>query len=172
VRAAVEYLIALGHRRIAIVAWPEESLVGESRLAGYRDALSGAGIPYRSAYVYRGEYDVETGHRALLYWQRLAADERPTAIVTVTDLIAIGVMNEAQRQGLTVGETLSVVGYDDIPLTQYLSPALTTIQQPIPEIGRQIMDMLEALLRGQPIAHKQVMFTPNLIIRQSAGPPR
>lgn len=172
VRAAVEYLITLGHRRIAMVAWPEESLVGESRLAGYRDALASAGIGYNPVYIYRGKYEIETGNRAVRYWMQLPAHERPTAVVAVTDLIAIGIMNEAEQHGLVIGDTLSVIGYDDVPLTQYLRPALTTVQQPIPEIGRKIMEMLEAVLTGQPIAHKQQLFTPALIIRESAGPPR
>lgn len=172
VRAAVDYLIELGHRRIAIVAWPEDSLVGESRLAGYRDALIAGGIGFNPDYLYRGKFNIETGHHALMHWMQRPADEQPTAIITVTDLIAIGVMNEAERHGLIIGETLSVVGYDDVPLTQYLRPALTTVQQPIPEISHQIMDMLEALLHGRPLRQKRVMLTPKLIIRQSAGPPQ
>jgi DNA-binding LacI/PurR family transcriptional regulator len=172
VRQAVDYLIELGHRRIAMVAWPEDSLVGENRLAGYRDALASAGIPLRPAYIFRGEYDIQTGHNAVIYWSQLPPDERPTAIVTVTDLIAIGVINEAERQGLVVGDTLSVIGYDDVPLTQYLRPALTTIQQPIPEIGRQLIQMLEIILAREPLAQRNVLFAPSLIIRDSVGPPR
>lgn len=171
VRQAVEYLIELGHRRIAMVAWPENSLVGENRLAGYRSALHYAGIPVNPAYLFRGEYSIETGQQAVINWMQLPPDERPTAVIAVTDLIAIGVMNEAQRQGLVIGNTLSVIGCDDVPLTQFLHPALTTIQQPIPEIGRKVIEMLESLLAGQPIEEQQVLFPPRLIIRDSAGPP-
>lgn len=171
VREAVEYLISLGHERIAMVAWPEESLVGENRLAGYRDALAQAGIPQHPKYIFRGKYDIQTGYDAVRYWLQLSPDERPTAIVAVTDLIAVGVINEAERQGMIVGNTLSVIGYDDVPLTQYLRPSLTTIQQPIPEIGHKIMRMLEALLNGAFPDDPHVLFTPRLIIRESAGPP-
>lgn len=168
---AVNYLIGLGHRRIGMVAWPEDSLVGENRLAGYREAIASANIPYNPAYLFRGEYDIETGHQAVLHWMQLSTDERPTAAIAVTDLIAIGIMNEAERQGLVIGETFSVIGYDNVPLTQFLRPALTTVQQPIPEIGRKIMELLEASLNGQQVDEYHVLFTPELIIRESAGRP-
>jgi DNA-binding LacI/PurR family transcriptional regulator len=171
VRRAVDYLIELGHRQIAMVSWPEYSLVGESRLAGYRDGLTTSGIPQHPTYIFRGEFKIETGIEAVRYWSRLPAGERPTAVVAVTDLIAIGVMNEAERQGMVVGHDLSVIGYDDVPLTQYLRPALTTIQQPIPEIGRKIIEMLEATLAGESLEERNVLFAPKLIIRDSAGPP-
>jgi DNA-binding LacI/PurR family transcriptional regulator len=172
VQQAVEYLVQLGHQRIAMITWPEDSLVGENRLAGYRDGLAQAGIAQHPTYIFRGEYSIETGKEAVRYWLQLPVDERPTAVIAVTDLIAIGVINEAQHQGMVVGETLSVIGYDDIPLTQYLRPALTTIQQPIPEIGRKIIEMLEATLAGEQIEERNVLFAPKLIIRDSAGPPR
>lgn len=170
VREAVDYLVRLGHRRIAMVSWPEDSLVGENRLAGYLAGLRDAGIPQRPDYIFRGEYNIETGRDAVKHWLRLPVDERPTAIITVTDLIAIGVINEAEQQGIVVGDTLSVIGYDDVPLTQYLRPALTTIQQPIPEIGRKIIEMLETILAGEQLAEQNVLFAPRLIIRDSVGP--
>lgn len=169
---AVEYLLSLGHERIGMVTWPEDSLVGENRFAGYQKALTNAGIALDPAYVFRGNYDIETGHQALAHWLQLPLEKRPTAAVAVTDLIAIGLMNEAQRQGMTIGETFSVIGYDDVPMTQFLRPALTTVQQPIPEIGRKIIELLELMLSGQKMEEDQVLFTPKLIIRDSAGPPR
>jgi DNA-binding LacI/PurR family transcriptional regulator len=171
-RLAVDYLIGLGHHRIAMVAWPEESLTGNYRLMGYLEGLDAAGIPIVDEYVIRGEHSEQTGRQALEQWLKLPRDEQPTAIVTVSDLIAIGVMNAADERGLTIGRDLSVIGFDDAPMSQYLRPALTTLQQPIPEIGQAIITILEdGIAKTDPTtAHR--LLKPALITRTSCAPPR
>lgn len=155
---AVSYLIGLGHRQIAVAAWPEQSITGNFRLAGYFRALREAGIDINPDYVIRGEHSEQAGRDALAAWCRLPSREQPTAVVAMSDLVAIGVMNEAEMRGLVVGESLSVIGFDDAPMSQYLRPALTTIQQPIVEIGQALIEMLEAVLK------KERPETPNLLI--------
>jgi DNA-binding LacI/PurR family transcriptional regulator len=172
VREATEYLISLGHQRIGIAAWPEESISGSFRVQGYLDALDAAEIPFYPEYLVRGEHSEQAGRDALAQWCSLPSDEQPTAIVAITDLVAIGVMNEAERRGLVIGRDLSVIGYDDVPMSQYLRPALTTVQQPILEIGRALMKLLENVLRQTPTPHTHTLISPHLIIRDSCGAPR
>lgn len=168
---AVQYLITLGHRQIALLGWPESSLTGGFRFDGYRQALVQAGIPLRDEYVLRDDHTEVAGRRALATWQQLPPDEQPTAIVAVSDLMAIGIMNEAQRRGIEVGRELSVIGFDDSPMTEYLRPALTTVQQPIPEVGETLITMLEAVIAKQPLETPHVLVPPRLVIRESCAPP-
>lgn len=176
VRDAVDYLVEQGHRRIAIAAWPDESLAGKFRLLGYLTGLEAAGIASRPEWIFRAEHSEISGREALAYWWSLPAELRPTAVVAVSDLMAIGVMNEAERLGLRVGHDLSVIGFDDAPMSQYLRPSLSTLRQPIPEIAERVVQILEALLlerSGQPAAvtfERQVLLPPELIIRDSCGP--
>jgi DNA-binding LacI/PurR family transcriptional regulator len=167
---AVSYLLNLGHRQIAMAAWPEESITGNFRLSGYCRALHDAGISVRSDYIVRGEHSEQAGCDALAAWCRLPRNEWPTAVVAVSDLVAIGVMNEAPKYGLEVGKTLSLIGYDDAPMTQYLRPALTTIQQPIIEIGQALIELLEADLRGEEAETRHMVIRPQFMVRESCGP--
>jgi len=165
---AVGHLVRLGHRRIAMIAWPEASLAGEFRVRGYLQALRAAGIPFRESYLWRGSHSEQTGRDALAYWSQMPFDERPTGVIAVSDLAAIGVLNEAEARGL--GD-VSVVGFDDVPLSQYLRPSLTTLRQPIPEISRALIHMLQAILNGETPDPYQVALPPQLIIRASTGAP-
>jgi len=168
---AVRYLIGLGHRRIAFLGWPADSLTGNFRLAGYRQALEEVGLPFRADYVVRGDHTEASGRAALGKLLELPEDQQPTAIAAVSDLMAIGVMNEAQHRGLEIGRELSVTGFDDAPMTEYLRPALTTLQQPIPEIGEALIGMLEAVLNKQAPNAGHLLVSPRLIIRDSCAPP-
>jgi DNA-binding LacI/PurR family transcriptional regulator len=169
-RQAVDYLIELGHRRIAMVAWPEESLSGTYRLTGYLEGLSAAGIERSQAYIVRGEHSEQTGRDAMSQWLKLPHDEQPTAVVAVSDLVAIGVMNTAEQHGLVVGRDISVIGFDDAPMSQYLRPALTTLRQPIPEIGQTIISILEDILAKNELEERHQLLKPNLVIRGSCAP--
>lgn len=167
---AVNYLIDLGHRRIAIAAWPEESISGSFRLAGYIEALQEAAMPLRPDFILRGIHSEQFGREALAYWHQLPEEERPTAVITISDLIAIGVMNEARQRGLVIGDTLSVIGFDDAPMGQYLTPALTTVRQPIGEIGQALVTMLEIILGKRTPVERAILTAPRLIVRESCGP--
>jgi DNA-binding LacI/PurR family transcriptional regulator len=166
---AVDYLISLGHRRIAMLAWPEESLSGEFRAAGYLDGLNRHGIALDPDWLVRGENNEQSGRGALAAWCVLPDDRRPTAVVAVSDLMAIGLMNEAEQRELLVGRDLSVIGFDDAPMAQYLRPALTSQRQPIEEIGAALVTLLESAIKGEP--PRQLLLPPRLIIRDSCGAP-
>jgi DNA-binding LacI/PurR family transcriptional regulator len=167
---AVRYLIGLGHRRIAMIAWPEESLTGTFRLQGYLDGLADAGIAFRPDYLLRTEHNEQSGREAMAKLWQLEPSARPTAIVAISDLIAIGVMNEARARDIHLGSDLSVIGFDNTPLTQYLCPSLTTIEQPIVEITQMLTQIVEDVLRG-PLETRQVLVPPRLIVRGSSGTP-
>lgn len=165
----VNYLIRLGHQQIAMIAWPEDSITGSFRVDGYLDAMRRAGLEVPHNYLWRGEHDVQTGCDAMDYWYSLPKRQQPTAIVAITDLIAIGVLNGAEKNGLVVGKDLSVTGHDDVPLGQYLRPALTTVRQPIPEISQMVVRMLNTLMDGEVPDQHQVLIAPRLIVRESCG---
>ncbi len=167
---AVRYLIELGHRRIAMVTWPEDSLTGNLRLAGYEQALKEAGIPIHPAYIVRSVYGEDVGERVFAQFDHLAAQEQPTAIATVSDMTAVSVMSAAERRGHVIGRTLSVVGYDDEPMSQYLRPSLTTLRQPIHDIACQVIAMVNERLNGSRET-RQMLMPPQLIMRDSTGKP-
>ncbi len=171
VREVVAYLVELGHRRIAFVGWPEGSLSGDWRLQGYLDGMRELGLPVPPSYVQRGVQSDQTGRRALCRWWELPEDERPTAVIAVTDLIAVGVMLQAREFGLSLPADLSIVGFDNAPLVEYFTPALTTFEQRIPEIGHILVELVERMVRGDHPEHRQVLVPPRLIVRDSCAPP-
>lgn len=172
VREAVEMLIGLGHRRIAFIGWDEDSLTGRYRYQGYTSAMESAGLPSRPDDVWRGDNSEQTGAEAFRFWWNLPADERPTAIHAVSDFVALGVINEAERQGVQIGREMSLVGFDNLPLSQYLHPALTTLEQPIQTIAREVIDRLIcAINRTELTQPRQLLVPPRLIVRASVGAP-
>ncbi len=171
-REATRYLLSLGHRRIFALAWPEPSRVGQDRLRGYLEAMQAAGIQPAPDWIARGEGAFEFGYAATSRWLQRPPEERPTAIVALNDVMAIGAMQAVQEHGLRVGQDVSIVGFDDYPLVEYLSPALTTVRQPIEEVGRRIVDMLVRILKDEPLEERHVLLSPELIVRASSGPPK
>ena len=148
IRLATQHLIERGHRRIACLAWPESSLTGSYRLAGYLAALADAGLPADGDWVVRGE---NTHGDAYAMTQRvlaLPADRRPTAIVTMSDLMAMGVLNAVWDAGQRPGRDMAVTGFDDAPIARFLRPSLTTLRQPVGEVGERLVTMLVDLCRA------------------------
>ncbi|MCX7683081.1 MAG: LacI family DNA-binding transcriptional regulator [Anaerolineae bacterium] len=169
-RQAVEHLVGLGHRRIGIIAWPTGSLVGDYRYQGYVNALAEAGVSPDPDWVMRAEHSEMAGRKAAHTLLNLPAHRRPTAIVAVSDLLAIGAMNALHEAGLQPGRDIAVVGFDDIPTAQYLCPPLTTLRQPIDEVGRLVVEMLLKIIRGETLAERRVLLKPTLIVRESSVP--
>lgn len=171
---AVHHLIEQGHQRIAMLAWPEGSRVGEERLAGYWEAMQTASLLVDPQWVVRGKGEIDYGYEAATALLEMPEARRPTAIVTVLDTIAIGVVQAAEACGLTVGRDLAVTGFDDMPVAHYLKPGLTTLRQPIWDVGRTIIHLLIDLLKGEQPAEPHVLLSPELVIRDStrgyAGP--
>ena len=169
VRQAVEHLLALGHRRIGLIAWPEVSLPGYYRYQGYVTTLQAAGISPDPAWIIRTEHTEPSSRQAAHTLLNLPPDRRPTAIVALSDLTAIGAMNAIYETGLQPGRDVAVIGFDDVPAAQYLRPPLTTLHQPIAEVGERVINMLLQLIRGEELEEQEVLLPPTLIVRESCG---
>jgi DNA-binding LacI/PurR family transcriptional regulator len=165
---AVEYLISRNHNRIAAIAWPENSRVGNERLRGYFETMQAAGLDVRAHWIERGEGTFEFGRQAAVRLLRLPASERPTAIVALNDTQAIGALRAAHEQGLEVGRDIAIIGFDDAPMSQYLFHPLTTVRQPIHEAGRECVEILVDLMKGNQPLKRKVLLRPELILRDSA----
>jgi DNA-binding LacI/PurR family transcriptional regulator len=164
----MQHLISRGHQRIAAIAWPEDSRVGNERMRGYFDAMQAAGLKIHMAWIDRGEGTFEFGRAAAARLLKLPSADRPTAIVTLNDTQAIGALHTARDQGLIVGRNLAIVGFDDAPMSQYLYPALTTVRQPIHEAGRKCVEILVSLMKGEAPVEYHVLVKPKLVLRASA----
>jgi LacI family transcriptional regulator len=164
---ATRYLIDLGHRRIACVTGPFELTPSAQRTDGYRRALREAAIDLNQAYVVGGDFQSQSGEAALA--RLLALDQRPTALFACNDMMAIGVVRAARQFGLTVPDDLSVVGFDDIPLAEVISPALTTVAQPLADMSRIASDLLIQRMQGRAVSPEwqRIVLTTKLIVRDS-----
>lgn len=167
-RQATEYLISLGHRRIAVITGVPRCCATIDRLAGYHSALVLSGITHNPNYVLNGNFDMEEGYEAAQ--QLLSLPEPPTAIFAFNDDMAIGTLRAARERGIRVPEQLSIIGFDDAEPASFLSPALTTVQQPLKEMGRLGVDLLFRILNGQHLQVARVELSTRLIIRASTAP--
>jgi LacI family transcriptional regulator len=130
---ATEHLIKLGHRKIAVVAGPANMLCSEERIAGYRAALDRYGIPVVNDYIRHGDFYTGGGRKGAA--ALLELDDRPTAIFAGADQQARGVYAEAEARGLRIPDDLSVIGFDDVEVCEWMSPRLTTIRQPLAQMA-------------------------------------
>ncbi len=168
IQLAVNHLLELGHRRIAALAWPVTSRVGNNRMAGYHTALKEAGVAENPAWIERGEGNFNFGYQATLRLLGLAEDIRPTAVVALNDAMAIGSTWAAKERGLVVGRDIAIAGFDDAPMAQYLDPPLTTVRQPTWQVGQQIIPLLlDYIEKGRPPQPMEVLIEPRLIVRGS-----
>jgi len=164
---AVNYLIGLGHRRIGFIAPSMYLMFAEHRLAGYKRALRDNDLEDDAALVVEGNLTQARGYQRME--QLLDLEEPPTAVVAGNDLMAFGAMEAAQERGLVVGRDVAVIGFDDVPLAAYFHPALTTIRQPIYDIGKMLSQMLIKIINGEELAERQIILQPELVIRESSG---
>jgi LacI family transcriptional regulator len=167
-KLATEHLLSLGHTRVAHVAGAPELGISEQRVAGYREALAEAGIEPDPALVAVGSFTVEGGYEAA---KSLLADGSPTAVFAANDLSAIGVLNAIAESGRRVPADVSVVGFDDLHLSAYTTPPLTTIHQPALEIAERAMQLLLDLSNGRKVRRLRHVLEPALVVRGSTAPP-
>jgi LacI family transcriptional regulator len=168
---AVEHLLERGHRRIACLAWPIGSLNSDQRFAGYLDAMHAAGITPHPSWLVHIPNERTRACAATEKLLRQTGDACPTAVVAVSDTLALGAFEAIEALGLRVGIDIAVTGFDDDPYTPFTRPSLTSIRQPIDEIGRKVIEMLVALLHHQPLAQRHLLIAPELIIRDSSRNP-
>jgi LacI family transcriptional regulator, galactose operon repressor len=166
---AMRHLLELGHRRIAQITGPRSWLATEDRRRGYRAALASAGILPDPALEMESIPEIPPGREAAE--RLLELPERPTAIFAFNDNIAIGAIQAARARGLRVPEDLSVVGFDDVEHATIVSPALTTVRQPLEEMGRTAVSLLNRLLERQRFETLHVELATRLVVRESTAPP-
>ncbi|MEV4146816.1 LacI family DNA-binding transcriptional regulator [Amycolatopsis sp. NPDC049691] len=162
---ATEHLLDLGHRRIGFLAGRPDLESASLRKAGYLRALEAAGVPADESLIRIGAYDPEVS--AASAHALLTGPDRPTAVFAANDISAIATVGAARELGLSVPDDLSVVGFDNVPESALCSPPLTTVDQPIREMGHRAISMLIALINGDEVERTHVTLDTGLVVRSS-----
>jgi LacI family transcriptional regulator len=166
---ATEHLLTLGHQRIAMLTGRADLQSARLREEGYRQALAAAGVPVDEELVQAGDYDPDVSSASAL--RMLKSEHRPTAIFAANDISAIATVSTAASLGIRVPMDLSVVGFDNVPESALNSPPLTTIHQPIREMGQSAIEMLIRLINGETPEVPHLTLATSLIVRQSTTIP-
>ncbi len=161
----VEYLVKLGHSRIATVAGDLNTQAGEARLEGYKQAMAKYSLPILKGYVQEGFF-LRTPARVAAK-NLLNLEERPTAIFAASDVMALEVVDEAKSEGLRIPWDISLVGFDDNPVAGYSPVRLTTVSQPIVEMGRLALEKLNQIVMGKEKLPIKIVLPAKLIKRES-----
>ncbi|MEV6848629.1 substrate-binding domain-containing protein [Actinoplanes sp. NPDC051411] len=167
-RSATEHVIRLGHRRIAWIGGPLGSAPSAERFHGYQAALHSAGITSEPVLIRHDTFSVEAGRRHAD--EILTLGDKPTAIVAGNDEIAVGVLAAAKELGIAVPGELSVTGFDDTPQTQWTTPRLTSVMQPLVGMGRMAVETVLGMAAGVQPASRHLQLATTLNIRDSTGP--
>lgn len=167
--SAIEHLLGLGHRRIAFIGGREELDSSREREKGFRDAMAAAGVEVDESIVTESRYDPDIATQKAR--ELLEREDRPTAIFCANDVTAMRATRVAHDLGLEVPGDVSIIGFDDIPEASLNNPPLTTVRQPLGEMGREAMAMLLDLLAGRDREQHLRMRT-ELVVRSSTGAPR
>ena len=165
---AATHLIRLGHRRIAVLAGPATSTTTADRLAGYRNAFAEHGLRLPASWCVYGDLRPESGFSAAAGF--MASHPRPTAILAINDQMAIGAMRALLNRGIRIPEEVSIVGFDNIALASFVTPALTTMALPLGRMGAAAAEALLRVLGGE-AKIEEIWFTPELVVRESSAEP-
>lgn len=167
---AVKHLINLGHKHIAMVNGHNNADVSKKRRKGYIRELEDAALPVKESYILNGEF-LESKAESEAY-EFLKNHVEVTAIFCASDLMALGVMRAAKRLGLQIPKDLSIVGFDDIVLSQYTNPPLTTISQDKYQMGYEAAKLLTSMLDNSSAAKKKAILDNHLLLRETTAPPK
>jgi LacI family transcriptional regulator len=162
-KCITEHLISLGHKRIACITGPLGMIVGQDRLEGYRQALAQARIAYDEALVAEGDFTEESGFFAM---ERVLRAE-PTAVFAASDVMAVGAMRALAQIGWRMPNDISVAGYDDDPIATLVNPPLTTVQQPMVDLGKRAAEMLIHILEHPDAPIQPQLLSTRLVVRGS-----
>lgn len=168
-KRAVDHLIQLGHQHIGMINGHEHAYVSKERLNGYKAALNEAQLPFNSSRVANGEFLEEEGEKAA--YKLLLHSPEITALFCASDLMAFGAIKAAQKLNLSIPRDLSIIGYDDIILSQYITPKLTTISQDKFQMGYRAAELLISMLKGENQSQISILPT-ELKIRDTTDVPR
>lgn len=165
---AVRHLINLGHRRIGMITnAPLQYTASSDRLEGYRKALEEGGIPFDSALVRFGAFTPASGFQAMN--ELLQQASLPTAVFVASDTVALGALQAIRQRNLRVPDDLALIGFDDIPLSEFTDPPLSTVRLPAFGLGWGAAELLIRLINGKEITNRHVLLETELIVRQSCG---
>ena len=164
-RAATEHLASLGHRRIGLIAGPKDLLCSRARLDGYRAALEEAGLTYQA--IVQGDFLHRSGFDGAA--ELLDLPEPPTAIFAASDTMALGAYEACRLRGLRIPDDISIAGFDDLPESRWASPPLTTVRQPLAEMGALAARTALRLARGEHIEVPRVELVTSLMVRDSTA---
>ena len=162
---ATEYLIKLGHHRIAHISGPLKTRSGLNRLKGYQLALKKYKIEYNDELIGEGDFRIRGGYQVMKRFLKLT--KPPTAIFAANDLLALGAMQAIQKKNFYIPEDFSIIGFNDIELASFVYPSLTTIRQPILEMGNLAVKMLLNIIIDGEFNQGKILLKPKLIIRES-----
>ena len=163
---AVEHLYSKGHRKIAFVAGSMDEVNARDRLKGYKNVLKKYRLPFKDEYVIYGDFNRETAHKESK--KLLDLKNRPTAIFSSDDYMALGVIEQIKNYKLSVPKDIAIVGFDNIEIGEFSKPALTTIKQPMYEIGKKSSEALLSLIKKTKKSPLRIMLKTELIVRESA----
>jgi LacI family transcriptional regulator len=163
-----EHLTQLGHHRVAYIGPPEGFMFAHYRKTGLFEGLGNGGVEIPASYILEGDLTQRGGFQQTI--ELLNLPTPPTAIAAGNDLMAFGAVSAAQDRGYQVGRDITITGFDDIPMAEHSHPGLTTIHQPIYQIGGMICEMLTRIIHREELPDTQILLTPKLMIRNSSGP--
>jgi LacI family transcriptional regulator len=164
-----EHLLALGHRRMAVITGDPRASTSHERLESFRAKLAAAGVRLADEMVVSGGFNAERAYRCAE--ELLKHGNRPTAIACLNDLMAFGALNAARRLGVRVPEDVSIVGFDDVWMAAWESFELTTVHQPLAEMARASVELLTARLANPKREVRRLVFPATLVVRKTTGPP-
>ncbi|RBW68207.1 LacI family DNA-binding transcriptional regulator [Bacillus taeanensis] len=164
---AVEHLIKLGHKKIGMINGPKESVISRDREKGFREALEFYDIPVNEKWVLFDSFGIQQGKRYMK--ELLNTNDYPTAVFAGNDELAVGVIQEAKKQGLEVPKDLAVVGFDDQEMATVIEPNLTTVKQPIEQLGEKAAALIIDILQEKQEVSKRTVLETTLLIRESCG---
>jgi LacI family transcriptional regulator len=178
-RLAAQYLLELGHTRFACIGGDQDLLASQLRLQGFMDVIQDKGLSVGPEWVFSGDFHFQAGLQCmddlLAQWGTTPVDERPTAVFICNDMMALGAIRSIRKHGLSIPRDLSIIGFDNIRLAEWLSPSLTTVAQPIADLAQSAVDALLGRIEGQqeevrPGNQKEfrnIRLKPALVIRDS-----
>lgn len=165
---AMSYLLQLNHRRIGLLFGTDTPELAEDRFKAYKESLQAANIPTEDELIIQSGPTIEDGYQAMSQFLELA--ERPTAIIAINDLLAMGAIRAISDAGLQIPKDISLVGYDDIAMAKYMVPRLTTVSKDVTTLGRSAVQLLISRLQEPDRAYQIEESFPQFIIRESTGP--
>jgi LacI family repressor for deo operon, udp, cdd, tsx, nupC, and nupG len=167
-RSLAKHLVNYGHRKFGIIAGQKDSQIHLDRLAGIKDVFANEGISLNDDMIVGGAYSIEMGQQGAR--DLMAKENRPTAIFCFNDDIALGTVFELKRMGIRVPQDVSVVGFDNIKVSAFIDPPLTTIDQPAHDMGRKAVEVVLQIIKGVPLKRNREIFPYNMLERESSGP--